>query len=157
MRLSSLVLLTAAAAAVGCSQSSSDKIAVYPVNGQVLYDGKPAEGVQVFLYPTAAPMVPEVPQHPNGVTGADGRFTLTTFKEGDGAAEGGYQVILLWPSGKVEEEEGEADSDRFQGWFDLAHSKLSANIQPSDNVLKPFLIPVIKGPPAATEGVPGRN
>lgn len=156
MRTTGWVLLAAAMLAAGCSKSSG-KIEAYPVTGQVLYDGKPAAGVKVFLYPTAAPMVPDVPQNPSGVTGPDGRFVLTTFKDGDGAAAGVYQVILLWPSGNSEDEEGESDNDRFYGWFDVAHSKMTAEIKPGNNELKPIQVPILKGPPAASEGVPGRN
>src|SRR3954470_16688920 len=97
------VLMVAVAAVAGCAKST--KVAVYPVTGQVLYDGKPAAGVQVFLFPTSAPMFPEVPAHPHGTTGADGKFALGTYTDSDGAAEGSYQIVLFWPDTKDPEEE----------------------------------------------------
>src|SRR5262245_18770575 len=96
--------LFAVLAIAGCD-STADAVTVQPVTGKVLYDGKPAAGVKVFLLPTSAPMIPQIPSNPHGTTGPDGSFTLTTFKDRDGAAEGGYQVILLWPPETKEGEE----------------------------------------------------
>jgi hypothetical protein len=142
----------ALAAAAGCGRGDSP-VAVHPVSGQVRYAGEPAAGVQVFFYPTSAPTVPDIPMNPRAVTGPDGRFTLTTYADGDGAAAGGYQVILLWPPAKG----GESDTDRLLGWYDVAHSKLTAQVQAGENKLPPFELPAVNGPPARSEGVPGRN
>ena len=114
-RLIGLTPLLAFGLLAGCD-SQPDKVATHPVNGQIYYDGKPAAGVRVFLLPTSAPMIPQVPMNPHGVTGPDGRFTLSTFSEGDGAAEGGYQVILFWPPETKEDEEGSSE-DRLHGWY----------------------------------------
>jgi hypothetical protein len=80
------LLILIVLAASGCGKAG--RVPTYPVHGQILYDGKPAAGVMVFFYPTGAPGVPEIPGNPHGETGPDGRFTLTTYKDGDGAAEG---------------------------------------------------------------------
>jgi hypothetical protein len=53
----------------GCGKSESVK--VYPVSGQVMYNGQPAAGVKVFLFPTSAPMVPRIPSNPRGETDND--------------------------------------------------------------------------------------
>jgi hypothetical protein len=122
----------------------------------VFYDGKPAAGVQLYLNPTSAPMVPDVPTNPYGTTGPDGRFTLSTYGNGDGAAEGSYQVILIWPPETIEDEEP-ADEDRLLGWYNGVHSKLSVEIKSGSNELEPFKLPARSKPPEAAEGVPGRN
>lgn len=145
--------LLAACLVVGCG--ARGPVPTYPTSGQVLYAGKPAVGVKVYLLPTSAPMVPQIPQNPHGVTGSDGRFTLSTYGDGDGAAEGGYQVVLLWPT--VSEDSEESDFDRFLGWHDAVHSKLTAQITSGDNLLPPFNLPAVTRPPDAAEGVPGRN
>ena len=152
LRLAPALGLLAAAACGG----GPDRVEVYPVSGQVLYDGKPAAGVQVFLQPTSAPTIPDIPCNPHGTTGPDGRFTLSTFGEGDGAAEGGYQVILLWPP-ETKEDEEPTDTDRLLGWYTAVHSPLTAEIRPGSNELEPFRLPVKSKPPEAAEGVPGRN
>jgi hypothetical protein len=140
---------------IGCSQTKPP-VPVHPVSGQVMYNGKAAVGVQVYLYPTSAPMVPEIPANPHGVTGTDGRFQLTTYSPEDGAAEGGYQIVLLWPAQTSEEDE-ESNSDRLLGWYDAVRSKLTATVKPGDNVLPTIQIPAITRPPEVLVGVPGRN
>lgn len=149
------LVLFAFGVAAGCDPAP-DKVRTYPVSGQVVYDGKPAAGVRVFLYPTAAPTVPTVPANPHGMTAADGRFTLSTYGDGDGAAEGSYQVILLWPPDPTEEDE-EARGDRLFGWYSAVNSKLAVEVHPGDNPFPPFQLPARKGPPPKSEGVPGRN
>ena len=139
----------------GCTKT--DKIAVYPVSGRIMYDGKPAVGVQVVLLPTSAPTVPDIPANPHGVTGADGRFTLSTYGDNDGAAEGGYQVVLFWP---LEAKEGEEESkeDRLLGWYTGAHSRISVNVPGGGINFPAWELPVMKYPPVAGGvGVPGRN
>jgi hypothetical protein len=138
---------------LGCN--GKEPVKTHPVSGRVLYDGKPAAGVKVFFLPTSAPTVPVIPSNPRGVTDASGRFQLTTFTDGDGAAEGGYQVILLWPPEGSESEE--ADGDRLLGWYDAVNSKLTARVKAGENRLSAFNLPRRTKPPQAGEGVPGRN
>lgn len=138
----------------GCTPSKK-QVKVYPVSGQVIYDNKPAVGVHVFFAPTSAPTIPSIPANPRGFTDTDGKFSLTTYTSDDGAAEGGYQVILLWPPESGEEEQ--PDEDRFLGWYNAVHSKLAVEVKGEVNVLPPFRLPVRTRPPAAIEGVPGKN
>jgi len=143
--------------AVGCGKEKGP-VPVHPVSGKIVYGGKPAAGVRVFLYPTSAPIVPEIPKNPSGVTGSDGRFAISTYEADDGAAEGGYQIVLLWPpppdkSGDTEE----SDTDRLLGWYDAAHSRLTAQIKSGANDLKTISLSPVSSAPAASEGVPGRN
>ena len=92
-----MVLLLAALVVAGCSSNNPENAPVVPqpVVGKIVYDGKPAAGVVVTLIPTDVPMVPRIPRNPHGTTGDDGSFSITTFTDGDGAAEGGYQIVLL--------------------------------------------------------------
>ncbi len=150
-----LLLIPMAVILAGCG-SKSGKVASYPVSGQINYAGRPAAGVHVFFLPTSAPTVPDIPGNPHGITGADGRFTLSTFKDGDGAPEGGYQIILFWPE-ETKEDEEESEEDRLLGWYSGVQSKLTAEIKPGDNTLPTFDLPARKAPPPKSEGVPGRN
>jgi hypothetical protein len=154
MRFGVCVLALGLLVIAGCGNSG--RVPVYPVRGQILYDGKPAAGVQVFLFPTAAPGVPEIPGNPHGETGTDGYFTLTTYTDGDGAAEGSYQLVLIWP--ETPDEHEEEGKDRLMSWYTVAHSKISVQIKPTSNDLQTFKLPVVKAPPSqSSEGIPGRN
>ncbi len=59
-----------------------------PVSGTVLFQGKPVNGAQVSL------LAPGAPRNAAGMTDGAGRFTLTTFKPGDGALPGEHRVIV---------------------------------------------------------------
>jgi hypothetical protein len=148
--------LTAAAllAVAGCGKP--DRVATHPVRGQVYYDGQPAAGVQVFLFPVAAPMVPDIPANPHGTTGPDGRFAIGTYADADGAAEGSYQVVLYWPEEVGEGEE--STKDRLLGWYTAARSKLSVQVPAGGVEIPPYKLPLMKTPPSETStGIPGRN
>lgn len=142
-------------AVFGCD-GKPDRVATHPVRGQVYYDGKPAAGVEVFLFPVAAPMVPEIPANPRGVTGIDGRFEIGTYAESDGAAEGSYQVVLYWPEEANDGEE--STQDRLLGWYTVARSKLTATVPAGGTDLPPLKLPAVRAPPSETStGIPGRN
>ncbi len=147
--------LLAAGLAAGCG-GSEPPVTVHPVRGQVFYDGKPAEGVVVYFMPTSAPAVPRIPMNPHGVTGPDGTFELSTFGTKDGAAEGGYQVVLNWPEPTPEGEEP-SDSDKLLGWYGPVHSKLTAQVVAGTNTIPPFKLAAVGKPPGEVQGVPGKN
>jgi hypothetical protein len=162
MRLLLTLLPAALIAGAGCSSDNPENAPVVPqpVTGKVIYDGKPAEGVEVTFVPTDAPMTPRIPRNPHGVTAADGTFTLTTFQDGDGAAEGGYLVVLKWPGVPDENAEGgEAAEvpDKLRGWYDGTHSQLTYRVVPGENAVPEFKLPKVVAPPKAAQGVPGRN
>lgn len=81
-----LLLLTA-----GCSWQAGDEWTArrprtYPVEGVVLYQGKPVDGATVVFNSAAENRAAF------GVTDSAGRFSLTTFDSGDGAVAGPQQV-----------------------------------------------------------------
>ena len=81
-----LSVATAAMLAVtaGCGDGRPDRV---PVSGQVLIDGKPL-GVGFIR------LIPENARAAWARIGADGRFTLSTFEEGDGAVPGAHPVVV---------------------------------------------------------------
>lgn len=162
MRLVSLLFVPAVAALLaGCGEpQDSAALTTHPVSGKVLFDGKPVAGVAVTLIPIDAPMVPTIPQNPHATTKADGTFSIGTFNESDGAAEGEYIVVLRWEAAKTpDEEETETDgsADRLFGWYDVGHSKLRVRVKGGPNEIPVIKIPKIKGPPRPSRGIPGRN
>jgi hypothetical protein len=87
-----LLLALLAGACASCSAAKGPRL--YPVRGQVLYNGRPvAKGLVVFhpLAPTAG-----AGQKPIAYTDDEGRFRLTTDRPGDGAPAGEYVVTVEW-------------------------------------------------------------
>lgn len=86
----SLCILVCAAVAValtGCSDGTD--LGTSAVSGTVTYNGEPVEAANVAFVPTG-----EGAKMAAGTTDAQGKFTLTTVKAGDGAVPGSYQVAI---------------------------------------------------------------
>ncbi len=81
--------LLASVIGISCTSTDSQRLPVYPVRGEVFYQGKPAEGAQVLLLPANDSDL-QVPR-PHGQVGQDGAFVLTTYRAGDGAP-----VVSMW-------------------------------------------------------------
>jgi hypothetical protein len=70
---------------------------VFPVSGQVLYTGFPAEGAHVYLFPLDSSELDDWPTgFPRGEVSADGSFVLSTYAPGDGAPAGRYLLMVHW-------------------------------------------------------------
>lgn len=74
---------------VGCAGGDSNP-PTYPVTGTVTYKGQPADGATVILVPISAEA-----KGATGTTDAEGKFTMTTFVNGDGARPGDYAVKVF--------------------------------------------------------------
>jgi hypothetical protein len=76
--------------AISCGRQGKS---VYPVRGQVLYEGKPLANAFVVCHPlekTARAV------RPSATTDTDGWFCLSTYQTDDGAPPGDYTVTVEW-------------------------------------------------------------
>ncbi len=78
----------------GCG--SNDQFGTFKAAGTVSLNGKPLSDAHVWLLPREknhqdATLV----VRPQGRTGLDGKFVLTTYLQDDGAPEGEYDAIVL--------------------------------------------------------------
>jgi hypothetical protein len=89
-----LIFIATAAVAplVGCGQSAPPRVPVFPVQGKVEVNGKPAAGALVVLHPKGESNAPPA----RAEVSADGSFSTSTYAPGDGAAEGDYVVTVEW-------------------------------------------------------------
>ena len=85
----SLVVGVLVSAAVGCGGGTGFEKPV-PVTGKVVFQGKPVDGAMVTFLSKAE----GAGRSASGQTAADGSFSLTTFKTGDGALPGDYLVTV---------------------------------------------------------------
>ncbi|HUT93657.1 MAG TPA: hypothetical protein VMY37_29605 [Thermoguttaceae bacterium] len=63
------------------------------VTGTVTYNGEPVDGVNVGFIPDGEGARPA-----SGTTDASGKFSLSTFKSGDGATLGKHTVVITEPT-----------------------------------------------------------
>jgi hypothetical protein len=90
-RFSTLGLLALAIA--GCDdRPPTGSIPVHPVNGQLVYKGKPLADALVTFHPASASE--PGPIKPTGRTDADGNFRLHSYVGDDGAPAGDYRVSV---------------------------------------------------------------
>jgi hypothetical protein len=107
------------------------------VSGTVLVKGKPVAGVKVTFHPQFD--MGTVKFTPNGETGKDGRFTLSTAAAGDGAPPGEYSVTFELLRGGADKAGRDIEVDAWQGKYaDPAKSSWKVTIKDGDNTLEPF-------------------
>lgn len=125
----------ALALAIGCDDGLP-QVPRFPASGTVLLDGRPANGVQVMLYP--ADRLGDLDAlRPTGVTGEDGAFQLGTYEKADGAPAGRYKVTLFLPD---EPPNGSNSPNDLLGgrYLNAGRSAFEVNIAEGENRLTPF-------------------
>lgn len=123
-------VLAAIPMTAGCETRPYDAVPLFPAQGMVMSEGKPAVGAVVLL-------TPDVPRKdgltPVGRAGEDGKFWLTTYENNDGAPPGRYRVTINWPERKAG---GGPPADRLKGRYaDVSKSRWSVEIKEAPNTL----------------------
>jgi hypothetical protein len=131
-------ILFALAAILACTSCArTDRPPLFSVQGEVYYQGKPAEGASVFFHPVDKATSLAGEGMPHGVVGADGTFHLGTFAAEDGAPAGDYAVTVIWES-----QPSSRDEDAFnllpRRYASPATSGLRARVVEGDTQLEPF-------------------
>jgi len=93
----SIVVMIGFVVLSGCGASSGPRLPTVPVKGKLLIDGKSYGNCTVILSATTVDPDPKLAAANKSVTGVvkeDGTFVLTTYKEGDGAPAGTYEVTV---------------------------------------------------------------
>lgn len=117
----------------GCGDGVDDGLEKYPVRGQVLVNDQPAELMAVTFHNTD-PAAPGNAARPVAVTDPDGKFSLSTNADKDGAIPGEYIVTFFWAS-----ENGPSAYDRLGGRFNNpAKSEFRLRVGKKENHLEPL-------------------
>lgn len=91
MKRLSASLLVAMAFCIGCGgqdEWASKRPKVYRAGGIVNMEGKPLDDATVIYHSTTQNVSAQ------GTTDKDGRYTLTTYNQNDGAVEGPHRVVI---------------------------------------------------------------
>lgn len=138
-------LLLALLALPGCG--SSDRVAVYPVRGTVLFDGKPMSGGGSISF---VPMAAQKGKTAGGAIEEDGTFKMSTYGDGDGAMAGTFRVVITQSVWDESINEGDSDSapqaqernaievvpesERIPAIYsDMQNSPLTIEVKPGEN------------------------
>lgn len=120
----------------GCGPASPqmESRAVVRVEGQVLIKGQPQKGVHVSFFPDDSTQEGK----PHGITDADGRFRLETYRQ-EGAPPGEYAVAVYWPAPAKEGDDGSSPPDRLgRKYADPKTSGLRASVKDNPTTLPLF-------------------
>jgi hypothetical protein len=111
---------------------------VYPVRGEVFFQGEPAAGALVHFHP----LNDEEGTAAFAVVQEDGSFELSTFGTNDGAEAGEYIVTLNWRDEEKVDGEMINGPDRFDGRYSKPDkSTLQATVSAGENVVPRFDLP----------------
>lgn len=138
-----LMMLMVTWSGLGCGAGQES---LHPTRGTVTVGGKPAAGALVTLIPSDASTNPQV-SFGSATCNERGEFTVMTAGQ-PGARAGTYAVTITWPDQK-KVDKGKAktfstadsteSADLLQGRYaNKETSKLTATIQPGDNLLPTF-------------------
>jgi hypothetical protein len=128
-----LVLLLICLATSACGDSRFKK--TYAVKGQVFFEGQPAVGAAVTLRVVGA--ADDVWAKPSGEVDEQGEFKVNTYRSGDGAPVGKYEVTVVWlPKGYNGPLEG--GNKLPARYADPATSGLAIEVKATGNVLPTF-------------------
>ena len=117
---------------IGCGKRG---VKVYPVRGEVYFNGQPADGATIHFHPVDKKAGPPAFATVND----DGAYSLTTFKSDDGAAVGEYIVTVIWLEEKEVDGETILGKDRLGGLYAKPDvSKLTATVSPGENEIDRF-------------------
>ena len=122
----------------GCGGGEDERAPVYPVTGTVTRNGTALEGAVVTFVPA------EGGKGAAGTTDASGKYTLTTWAQGDGAQAGSYRVTIAKynsPAGQAAAPASPAPADEnnlvLQDDYPADYNGMDADDEPSQNLLPP--------------------
>jgi hypothetical protein len=133
-----LILAVGVVFAIGlASCRRGDYKPVYHVAGRVLFNGKPAEGADVTLFPLDD-SDPKRPR-PGGQAGRDGSFRLSTYASYDGAPPGRYAVTIIYRSPEKKVDDENRGPDLLKGRYaDPKTTPLRVEVKKGENNFEPF-------------------
>jgi hypothetical protein len=110
-------------------------VKVYPVRGEVYFNGQPESGATIHFHPVDKGEYPPA----YATVDDDGSYSLTTLKSDDGAAAGDYISTVNWPEERQVDSETILGKDRLGGLYGKPDvSKLTATVSPGENEIERF-------------------
>ena len=133
----------------GCN---SGQLPTYPVQGTIRFeDGSNVRFGDIEFYSVDHRL------NARGKVNRDGKFTVTTYSDGDGAVAGTHKIVVLQITGsyltagladQIEHDHGELIHSKY---FDYRTSGLECTIEPGEN---PVELVVQKNPRQTEDGLP---
>lgn len=124
------------AAVAGCGGGSVSVPNTVPASGTVLLKGKPTAGVTVKFLPQFD--MGAIRWEPNAVTDKDGKFTLSTGADGNGAPPGEYKVTFELLRAGADSRGMDTDIDVWKGKYANPETARKVTVSGTGGELEPF-------------------
>jgi hypothetical protein len=126
---------------LACASCGHKTNGLYPVSGQVTFQGSPASGAAVFFHRQGLdPIKQQKEQMIMGIVREDGSFEVVSGSMGKGAPPGEYDVAIEWkeiPGSKKRRSRGRPD--KLNGRYaDPRKPRFHATVKEESNHLAPF-------------------
>ncbi len=122
----------------GCSNSDDWKANVFSTSGSISINGEPPDGALIAMHPLSGEFDTRGSQ-PFAVVDQQGKFVVSTYVDGDGAAIGDYKILVRWPSFR-----GSKD-DRLKGvYWDPNGPSPTVSVVNGKNILSPIELTNVK-------------
>jgi hypothetical protein len=125
-----MAILGLALVCAGCAKNNG-RVPVFPVQGQVLLNGKPVPHAFVVFHPVADS--PHTELRPRAHAEDDGTFSLSTYDNSDGAPAGDYLVTVQAYRAQTENDNGSSTNLLPAAYANPATSKLTARVTAGEN------------------------
>lgn len=141
-----VILVLAGAFLASCRRANEHHrpLPLWPVEGQVFIDGKPAEGAVIRLH--VVPVTSGQTAFPSGVVDVHGQFRISMYKTGDGAPAATYWISLELPAGEIDQHNQlrtRYADPRGNAERDPSHFVVEVRAPEDDSKPKPTVIPRI--------------
>ena len=130
-----LACLLAALLACSCGKTEARR-PVFPVQGKVLFDGKPLANAFLVFHPLDDQAAPRPVAYAEG----DGSFVPTTYDSADGAPVGSYAVTVEWRRPPSNEETLPSENLLPARYAKAATTPLKIQIREGENNLETFQV-----------------
>ncbi|MES2788389.1 MAG: hypothetical protein V4719_02125 [Planctomycetota bacterium] len=119
----------------GCGTPAEVRPNLFPAEGTLTINGKPAKGARVVLQLADGGSVDARGTRPSAKVEEDGRFQVATYQSGDGAPAGTYQLGIFW----MNDENSSSAWDQLGGKFaNPLTTKLTVVVKDSVSIFEPI-------------------
>jgi hypothetical protein len=154
-----LVVMLGVTVLAGCSKHGpppikGTKLAVFPVKGKLMMDGKPMVAAAIIFNPVTQFPKGSAQVQPRATADENGDFTVWTYANDDGAPAGDYKITISWKGaeavGLTDGGRGEIDEKVPEAFQTARTSKIRIKVKEEPNTLPTWDLAQLEGKVSST-------
>jgi hypothetical protein len=153
------VVILGVSVLAGCSKHGpppikGTKLAVFPVKGKLMMDGKPMVLAAIIFNPVTKFPKGSAQLQPRATADENGDFTVSTYGNGDGAPAGDYKITISWKGaeavGLTDGGRGELEEKAPEAYQTARTSKIRIKVKEEPNTLPTWDLAQLEGKVSST-------